>query len=205
MKAKCDFNDYSLLCINLIVDISLSEFHKCGHRREPAGIQSRPPNGLYVFEDYNLKFLLWNVQGFSDYKRSDPSFLNLCNTCDIVLVCESWSTELSTIDIPGFVETFSAQASPQTGLKLENYYFFTFTFSRPEVRKLFRIYVFTFSRPEVRKLFRIYFFTFSRPEVRKLFRIYVFTFSRPEVTAVLHYAIEIWNNFPTSGREKVKT
>ena len=50
-----------------------------------------------------------------------------------------------------------------TGLKLENYYFFTFTFSRPEVRKLLLFYVFTFSRPEVRKLFRIYVFTFSRP------------------------------------------
>ena len=48
-----------------------------------------------------------------------------------------------------------------TGLKLENFYFFTFTFSRPEVRKLLRIYFFTFSRPEVRKLFRIYVFTFS--------------------------------------------
>ena len=58
-----------------------------------------------------------------------------------------------------------------TGLKLENYYFFTFTFSRPEVRKLLLFYVFTFSRPEVRKLFRIYVFTFSRPEVRKLFHI----------------------------------
>ena len=53
-----------------------------------------------------------------------------------------------------------------TGLKLENYYFFTFTFSRPEVRKLLLFYVFTFSRPEVRKLFRIYFFTFSRPGPR---------------------------------------
>ena len=68
-----------------------------------------------------------------------------------------------------------------TGLKLENYYFFTFTFSRPEVRKLLLFYVFTFSRPEVRKLLLFYVFTFSRPEVRKLFRIYVFTFSRPEV------------------------
>ena len=58
-----------------------------------------------------------------------------------------------------------------TGLKLENYYFFTFTFSRPEVRKLLLFYVFTFSRPEVRKLFRIYFFTFSPPEVGKLFHI----------------------------------
>ena len=43
----------------------------------------------------------------------------------------------------------------QTGLKLENYYFFTFTFSRPEVRKLLLFYVFTFSRPEVGKLFHI--------------------------------------------------
>ena len=68
-----------------------------------------------------------------------------------------------------------------TGLKLENYYFFTFTFSRPEVRKLLLFYVFTFSRPEVRKLLLFYVSTFSRPEVRKLFRIYVFTFSRPEV------------------------
>ena len=58
-----------------------------------------------------------------------------------------------------------------TGLKLENYYFFTFTFSRPEVRKLLLFYVFTFSRPEVRKLFRIYVFTFSRPEDGKLFHI----------------------------------
>ena len=76
-----------------------------------------------------------------------------------------------------------------TGLKLENYYFFTLSFSRPEVRKLFRIYVFTFSRPEVRKLFRIYFFTFSRPEVRKLFRIYVFTFSQPEVGKLFHISM----------------
>ena len=75
------------------------------------------------------------------------------------------------------------QRAPEksTGLKLENYYFFTFTFSRPEVRKLLLFYVFTFSRPEVRKLFRIYVFTFSRPEVRKLLLFYVFTFSRPEV------------------------
>ena len=66
-----------------------------------------------------------------------------------------------------------------TGLKLENYYVFTFTFSWPEVGKLFLIYFFTFSFswPEVGKLFLIYFFTFSRPEVGKLFRIYVFTFS----------------------------
>ena len=50
----------------------------------------------------------------------------------------------------------------QTGLKLENYYFFTFTFSRPEVRKLLLFYVFTFSRPEVRKLLLFYFrFFFS--------------------------------------------
>ena len=77
--------------------------------------------------------------------------------------------------------SFKKNAFERTGLKLENYYFFTFTFSRPEVRKLLLFYVFTFSRPEVRKLFRIYVFTFSRPEVRKLFRIYVFTFSRPEV------------------------
>ena len=69
----------------------------------------------------------------------------------------------------------------RTGLKLENYYFFIFTFSRPEVRKLLLFYVFTFSRPEVRKLLLFYVFTFSRPEVRKLFRIYFFTFSRPEV------------------------
>ena len=66
-----------------------------------------------------------------------------------------------------------------TGLKLENYYFFTFTFSRPEVRKLLLFYVFTFSRPEVRKLLLFYVFTFSRPEVRKLLLFYVFTFSRP--------------------------
>ena len=78
---------------------------------------------------------------------------------------------------------------PETGLKLENYYFFTFTFSRPEVRKLLLFYVFTFSRPEVRKLFRIYVFTFSRPEVRKLFRIYVFTFSRPEVGKLFHISM----------------
>ena len=43
----------------------------------------------------------------------------------------------------------------KTGLKLENYYFFTFTFSRPEVRKLLLFYVFTFSRPEVGKWIHI--------------------------------------------------
>ena len=76
---------------------------------------------------------------------------------------------------------YASVNKPSTGLKLENYYFFTFTFSRPEVRKLLLFYVFTFSRPEVRKLLLFYVFTFSRPEVRKLLLFYVFTFSRPEV------------------------
>ena len=81
-----------------------------------------------------------------------------------------------------------------TGLKLENYYFFTFTFSRPEVGKLLLFYVFTFSRPEVRKLLLFYVFTFSRPEVGKLFCIYVFTFSRPEVGKLFPiYSISTWS------------
>ena len=84
-----------------------------------------------------------------------------------------------------------------TGLKLENYYFFTFTFSRPEVRKLLLFYVFTFSRPEVRKLFRIYVFTFSRPEVRKLLLFYVFTFSRPAVGKL--FRIYVFTFFSTSS------
>ena len=41
---------------------------------------------------------------------------------------------------------------------------------RPEVRKLL-LFTFSFSRPEVGKSFRIYVFTFSRPEVGKLFHI----------------------------------
>ena len=79
-----------------------------------------------------------------------------------------------------------------TGLKLENYYFFTFTFSWPEVGKLFHIYfffTFSFSWPEVGKLFHIYFFTFSQTEVGKLFRSYVFTFSRPEVGKLFHISM----------------
>ena len=76
-----------------------------------------------------------------------------------------------------------------TGLKLENYSFFTFTFSRPEVRKLLLFYVFTFSRPEVRKLLLFYVFTYSRPEVRKLLLFYVFTFSRPEVRKLLLFYV----------------
>ena len=65
-----------------------------------------------------------------------------------------------------------------TGLKLENYYFFTFTFSWPEVGKSFHIYFFTFSLswPEVGKLFHIYFFTFSWTEVGKLLLIYFYFF-----------------------------
>ena len=76
-----------------------------------------------------------------------------------------------------------------TGLKLENYYFFTFTFSWPEVGKLFLIYFFTFSFswPEVGKLFLIYFFTFSRPEVGKLFRIYRFYFFSTWIWKIIPY------------------
>ena len=83
----------------------------------------------------------------------------------------------------GFTGIKLSNVGDSTGLKLENYYFFTFTFSWPEVGKLFLIYFFTFSFswPEVGKLFLIYFFTFSWPEVGKLFLIYFFTFSRPEV------------------------
>ena len=96
-------------------------------------------------------------------------------------------------------ESLSYYRVLNTGLKLENYYFFTFTFSRPEVRKLLLFYVFTFSRPEVRKLFRIYFFTFSRPEVRKLFRIYFFTFSRPEVRKLFRIYVFIFSR-PEVGK-----
>ena len=47
-----------------------------------------------------------------------------------------------TWDPPGVDRT---QVGPMlTGLKLENCYFFTFTFSWPEVGKLFHIYFFTF-------------------------------------------------------------
>ena len=68
------------------------------------------------------------------------------------------------------------------------FYFFPtyfFTFSQPQVGKLFHIYVRSFSRPEVEKLFLIYFFTFSWPEVGKLFHIYFFTFSQTEVGKLL--------------------
>ena len=100
----------------------------------------------------------WNV--VSDHGRSG-------GRCTV-----SWNlSSLKAAEDPGW----------GTGLKLENYYFFTFTFSRPEVGKLLLFYVFTFSRPEVGKLLLFYVFTFSRPEVGILFRIYVFTFSRPEV------------------------
>ena len=68
-------------------------------------------------------------------------------------------------------ETLVVSCGCKTGLKLKNYYFFIFTFSRPEVKKLLLFYVFTFSRPEVRKLLLFYVFTFSRPEVGKLFHI----------------------------------
>ena len=45
-----------------------------------------------------------------------------------------------------------------TGLKFTIYYSFTFSFSGPEVGKLFDIYFFIFSRPQVGKLFHISFF-----------------------------------------------
>ena len=84
-----------------------------------------------------------------------------------------------------------------TGLKLENYYFFTFTFSRPEVKKLLLFLLFLDLKLENYSVFMFLLFldlklenysvfTFSRPEVRKLFRIYVFTFSRPEVGKLFH-------------------
>ena len=98
-----------------------------------------------------------------------------------------WSTRMHYVYAHGGSDWSSQKYT--TGLKLENYYFFTFTFSRPEVRKLLLFYVFTFSRPEVRKLFRIYVFTFSRPEVRKLLLFYVFTFSRPEVRKLLLFYV----------------
>ena len=70
------------------------------------------------------------------------------------------------------------ERSQCTTLKLENYYFFTFTFSRPEVGKLLPIYFFTFSRPEVGKLLPIYFFTFSRP-ARLISTMHGLSFSIP--------------------------
>ena len=63
-------------------------------------------------------------------------------------------------DFKSFTDSFNSTASKVTGLKLENCYFITFTFSWPEVWKVFFIYVFTFSFfwPEVGKVFLIYFF-----------------------------------------------
>ena len=120
-----------------------------------------------VFFHLRLKKIAWvNNREAGDLRRHHAHY--------DVIVMKWYSCACSPL-------SFNEKDHFRTGLKLENYYFFTFTFSRPEVRKLLLFYVFTFSRPEVRKLFRIYVFTFSRPEVGKLFRIYVFTFSRPEV------------------------
>ena len=44
----------------------------------------------------------------------------------------------------GFTGIKLSNVGDSTGLKLENYYFFTFTFSWPEVGKLFLIYFFFF-------------------------------------------------------------
>ena len=46
-----------------------------------------------------------------------------------------------------------------TGLKLENYYFFTFSFSRPEVGKLFHIYFFSTWSWKIISYLLFYFFS----------------------------------------------
>ena len=51
--------------------------------------------------------------------------------------------QISPIKYPPPPVVGSHMAVCNTGLKLENYYFFTFTFSRPEVRKLLRFYFFS--------------------------------------------------------------
>ena len=66
---------------------------------------------------------------------------------DISKYCHQTSQIFAQVAV---VLNLTGQSGPQngryfTGLKLENYYFFTFTFFRPEVRKLLLFYFYFFS------------------------------------------------------------
>ena len=127
----------------------------------------KPPNLIYFFITFQkLKIFDYGLlMNGGIFNKLAISWLLLYEWLNV-----EYATEI-------FGHTSNSAAPELTGLKLENYYFFTFTFSRPEVRKLLLFYVFTFSRPEVRKLLLFYVFTFSRPEVRKLLLFYFYFFS----------------------------
>ena len=49
-----------------------------------------------------MSILLYNVQGLVRYKLTDPEFIKYLSPYDLILICESWTSELSNISISGF-------------------------------------------------------------------------------------------------------
>ena len=89
---------------------------------------------------------------------------------------------------PGYFNSKSVFHRPEVRKLLLFYFYFFLTWSWKIIPYLL-FFTFSFSWPEVGKLFHIYFFTFSQTEVGKLFRSYVFTFSRPEVGKLFHISM----------------
>ena len=129
------------------------------------GYKTWPPIGWHRhFVIGWFKYRLWLPQSQCILGSSDRwEFIPFSKPTNIPLVqswrraiCLSWGLYTETVIASSPVcKCLVSGKRIDTGLKLENYYFFTFTFSRPEVRKLLLFYVFTFSRPEVGKLFHI--------------------------------------------------
>jgi len=63
-------------------------------------------------KNHGIKFLSFNVEGL-DSELEDVSFLELLNNHDICLLNETWRTDNSKIDLPGFWD-FSVVKSKRT-------------------------------------------------------------------------------------------
>ena len=54
-----------------------------------------------------MKFMLYNVQGLTRYKLSDPQFIDYITKYDLIMLCETWTSAKSNFTIPNYEAFYS--------------------------------------------------------------------------------------------------
>ena len=97
-------------------------------------IKAHNPNAKSVNQN-NIKLLSFNVENL-DPKLEEPQFLDLVNSHDVCILCETWKKDESKLKIPGFWDY--SQIRPKTK-KIGRYSGGITILSREEIRKGIKI------------------------------------------------------------------
>ena len=70
----------------------------------------------YATRESTLNCLSWNIEGFTEAKRSSSDFLNILKDYDIICLSETWTNKNSNIDLKGYSNPIHSGALNIEGL-----------------------------------------------------------------------------------------